>query len=139
MTRVNLKHERNLGGGQRMRSRFEALVSRARRSRIRGRPALEDPLVRDRLAEILGYVRCSETMTLRQLSVQGPDSLPLEMPAADELRRRLEALGISDASHVVVYWGKDWVTPSTRVLLTCRSPRSAVISRRSFGSRTMTS
>jgi len=68
VTRVNLKHERNLGGGQRMRSRFQALVALARKSRIGGRPALEDPLVRDRLAEILGFVRCSETMTLRQLS-----------------------------------------------------------------------
>src|SRR5262245_32309352 len=68
VTRVNLRHERNLGGGQRMRSRFEALVALARRSRIGGHPALEDPIVRDRLAEILGYVRCSETMTLRQLS-----------------------------------------------------------------------
>ena len=63
VTRVNLKHERNLGGGPRMRSRFEALVALARR-----RGALADPRVRDRLAEILGYVRCSEAMTLRQLS-----------------------------------------------------------------------
>jgi alkylation response protein AidB-like acyl-CoA dehydrogenase len=63
VTRVNLKHERNLGGGPRMRSRFEALIALARK-----RGALGDPRVRDRLAEILGYVRCSEAMTLRQLS-----------------------------------------------------------------------
>jgi alkylation response protein AidB-like acyl-CoA dehydrogenase len=68
VTRVNLRHERNLGGGQRMRGRFEALVALARERRRGGRPALEDPVVRDRLAELLGYVRCSETMTLRQLS-----------------------------------------------------------------------
>jgi alkylation response protein AidB-like acyl-CoA dehydrogenase len=68
VTRVNLKHERNLGGGGRMRSRFHALLRLAREARIDGRPAILDPVVRDRLAEILGYVRCSETMTLRQLS-----------------------------------------------------------------------
>ncbi len=68
VTRVNLKHERNLGGGGRMRGRFQALLRLAREARVGGRPALEDPLVRDRLAEIEGYVRCSETMTLRQLS-----------------------------------------------------------------------
>ena len=68
VTRVNLKHERNLGGGGRMRGRFQALLRLARDARVGGRPALEDPLVRDRLAEIEGYVRCSETMTLRQLS-----------------------------------------------------------------------
>ena len=44
--------------------------------------------------------------------------LMLEMPPADELRKRLEALGISDHSRVVVYYGKDWVSPSTRILFT---------------------
>lgn len=44
--------------------------------------------------------------------------LMLEMPPAEDLRHRLEALGISDRSHVVVYYGKDWVSPSTRILFT---------------------
>src|SRR4030081_273495 len=44
--------------------------------------------------------------------------LMLEMPPAEDLRHRLEALGISDKSPVVVYYGKDWVSPSTRVMFT---------------------
>jgi len=44
--------------------------------------------------------------------------LMLEMPPAEDLRHRLEALGISDKSRVVVYYGKDWVSPSTRVMFT---------------------
>src|SRR5437588_6328478 len=44
--------------------------------------------------------------------------LMLEMPAAEDLRNRLEALGISDKSRVVVYYGKDWVSSSTRVMFT---------------------
>src|SRR4051794_9604153 len=44
--------------------------------------------------------------------------LMLEMPPADDLRHRLEALGVSDKSRVVVYYGKDWVSPSTRVIFT---------------------
>ena len=44
--------------------------------------------------------------------------LMLEMPPADDLRKRLEALGISDDSHVVVYYGNDWISPSTRILFT---------------------
>jgi thiosulfate/3-mercaptopyruvate sulfurtransferase len=44
--------------------------------------------------------------------------LMLEMPPAEDLRHRLEALGISDTSRVVVYYGKDWVSPSTRVMFT---------------------
>jgi thiosulfate/3-mercaptopyruvate sulfurtransferase len=42
----------------------------------------------------------------------------LEVPSADTLRARLEALGVTDRSHVVVYYGKDWVSPSTRIIFT---------------------
>jgi thiosulfate/3-mercaptopyruvate sulfurtransferase len=44
--------------------------------------------------------------------------LMLEMPPADDLRHRLEGLGISDDSRVIVYYGKDWVSPTTRVVFT---------------------
>lgn len=44
--------------------------------------------------------------------------LMLEMPPAGDLRQRLENLGISDQSRVVVYYGNDWVSPATRVLFT---------------------
>jgi len=46
------------------------------------------------------------------------DGLMLELPPAEDLRRRLEALGISSGSRVVVYFGEDWVSPATRVVLT---------------------
>jgi thiosulfate/3-mercaptopyruvate sulfurtransferase len=52
------------------------------------------------------------------LSDPGPTGLILEMPAADDLRQRLSKLGISDDSRVVVYYGNDWVSPSTRVIFT---------------------
>jgi thiosulfate/3-mercaptopyruvate sulfurtransferase len=42
----------------------------------------------------------------------------LEMPSPDTLRARLEALGITDRSKVVVYYGKDWVSPATRIVFT---------------------
>src|SRR5258707_6182942 len=44
--------------------------------------------------------------------------LMLEMPPAEDLRHRLEAIGISDTSRVVVYYGKDQVSPATRVIFT---------------------
>ena len=44
--------------------------------------------------------------------------LALELPPADELRSRIEALGISDHSRVVVYFAGNWATPATRVLFT---------------------
>ena len=39
--------------------------------------------------------------------------LALEMLPVDQLRERLEKLGISDDSRVVIYYGNDWVSPST--------------------------
>jgi len=68
VSRVNLKHERNLGGGSLARNRFRRLLDLARRTPLHGRPALEDPLVRDRLAALDCHVRCLETMTLRKVS-----------------------------------------------------------------------
>jgi len=42
-------------------------------------------------------------------------ALVLQLLPPAELRAKLESLGISDDSRVVVYFGKDWVSPSTRV------------------------
>ncbi len=77
VARANLKYERNLGGGPRMRQRFAAVLELARTTRRNGRPASEDPVIRQRLAAIEGQVRCAETMTLRQLSAaaRGEDAL----------------------------------------------------------------
>jgi thiosulfate/3-mercaptopyruvate sulfurtransferase len=46
------------------------------------------------------------------------EGLMLEMPTAESLRERLQKLGISDDSRIVVYYGTDWVSPSTRVIFT---------------------
>jgi len=52
------------------------------------------------------------------VSASGHDGLHLELPPAEELRRHLEALGISNSSRIVVYFGDDWISPATRVVLT---------------------
>src|SRR5438874_2385772 len=44
--------------------------------------------------------------------------LMLEMPTTDDLRAKLEAFGISDDSRVIVYFGKDWISPTTRIVFT---------------------
>lgn len=44
--------------------------------------------------------------------------LALELPPLPELRAKLERFGISDDSRIVVYYGNDWVSPSTRVIFT---------------------
>lgn len=42
--------------------------------------------------------------------------LMLQTLPPDVLRERLQALGISDGSRIVVYYGDDWVSPSTRII-----------------------
>src|SRR5262249_15573859 len=58
--------------------------------------------------------------TVKDLAVSSPDhtGLHLELPPAEDLRGRLEALGISSDSRIVVYFADDWVSPATRVVLT---------------------
>jgi len=69
VSRSTLKHERNLIGDPRfLRNSFDALVELTRRSSRNGRPAIEDAHVRQRLAEIEGYVWSQEYSGLRQLS-----------------------------------------------------------------------
>jgi thiosulfate/3-mercaptopyruvate sulfurtransferase len=46
------------------------------------------------------------------------DGLMLEMPTAEELRKDLEKLGISDDSRIVVYYAGEWVSPATRIVFT---------------------
>ena len=47
--------------------------------------------------------------------------LSLELPDESDLRQRLERLGISDDSKIVVTFGADWVSPSTRVVWTMQA------------------
>jgi len=67
-----------------------------------------------------GHIPGARLVSLSDISISDHSGhgLMLEMPPADDLRHRLEALGISDKSRVVVYYGKDWVSPSTRVIFT---------------------
>jgi thiosulfate/3-mercaptopyruvate sulfurtransferase len=66
------------------------------------------------------HIPGARKVTLGDLHVSehSDQGLILEMPAAEELRKRLEGLGVSDDSRVIVYFGKDWVSPTTRILFT---------------------
>ncbi|MDC8012761.1 sulfurtransferase [Tahibacter soli] len=76
--------------------------------------------VGDRGEYAKGHIRGARLVSLDDVSVSEHtrDGLMLEMPDADALRARLEKLGISDASRIVVYYGNDWVSPATRVVFT---------------------
>jgi thiosulfate/3-mercaptopyruvate sulfurtransferase len=66
------------------------------------------------------HIAGARAVTLQDIHVSDRTlkGLILEMPDPDELRKRLEAVGISDDSRILVYYGKDWVSPATRILFT---------------------
>jgi thiosulfate/3-mercaptopyruvate sulfurtransferase len=68
-----------------------------------------------------GHIPGARFVDLDDISVsdhEKPGALMLQMPTAEALRQKLAALGISDNSRIVVYYGNDWVTPATRVVFT---------------------
>jgi thiosulfate/3-mercaptopyruvate sulfurtransferase len=67
-------------------------------------------------AEHLPGARHIETRALA--ATAQPGALTLQLPAPADLETKLEALGISDTSRIVVYMGKDWISPLTRVVFT---------------------
>ncbi len=52
------------------------------------------------------------------LSTPHGNGLMLEMPSVTDLQQAFEAMGVSDDSRIILYWGEDWVTPTARVYLT---------------------
>lgn len=67
-----------------------------------------------------GHIPGARHVQQRDVSAEQVDgkTLTLEMSGPERLRGQLEALGISDKSRVVLYFGKDWVSPTTRILFT---------------------
>ncbi|MCB9726140.1 MAG: acyl-CoA dehydrogenase family protein [Spirochaetaceae bacterium] len=69
VSRATLVHERNLIGNPfMMREAFSDLLALARSRTRDGRPAIEDPGIRRRLAEIEGYVQTCELSNMRQFT-----------------------------------------------------------------------
>ena len=65
-----------------------------------------------------GHIAGAHLADLDQVSVSDPQGLSTELPSADVLREKLEALGISDRSRVVVYSDSETIPRATRILLT---------------------
>lgn len=67
-----------------------------------------------------GHIEGARFMRMDAISKRDPakDALFLEMPAAEDLRKGLESLGVSDRSKVVVYFENGMIPPATRVVFT---------------------
>lgn len=78
--------------------------------------------VGDKSEYAAAHIPGARLVEMREISVSdragAGNGLTLELPPADVLREKLAALGISDRSRIVVYFGKDWLSPSTRLIFT---------------------
>lgn len=65
-----------------------------------------------------GHIPGAHLVAPKNLQVSTPGGLVMEVPPPDMLRQEMEALGISDDSHIVVYNQGDEFQRATRVLFT---------------------
>jgi thiosulfate/3-mercaptopyruvate sulfurtransferase len=65
-----------------------------------------------------GHIRGARFISLQEISTPSGTFPPMQMPPAAQLKEAFEKLGVSDNSRVVVYTGKDWISPTARVILT---------------------
>lgn len=65
-----------------------------------------------------GHIPGAQFIELQALSTPRGQGLSLELPPVDQLKAAFEKFGVTDKSRIVVYFGKDWVTPTARVFLT---------------------
>jgi thiosulfate/3-mercaptopyruvate sulfurtransferase len=64
------------------------------------------------------HIPGAQFIALADISTPRGEGLALELPSLNQLKTAFEKLGVSDKSRIVVYFSKDWVTPTARVFLT---------------------
>ena len=67
---------------------------------------------------IAAHIPRAQFIQTADISTPRGQGLTLEMPSVDQLKATFEKLGVTDKSRIVIYFGKDWVTPTARVFLT---------------------
>ena len=74
--------------------------------------------VGDKGEYLAGHIPGAQFIVPADISTPRGAGLTLELPSVDQLKAAFEKLGITDKSRIVVYFGKDWVTPTARVFMT---------------------
>ena len=60
----------------------------------------------------------AQFIQLADISTPRGQGLALELPPVEQLKAVFEKLGVTDKSRIIVYFSKDWVTPTARVFMT---------------------
>jgi alkylation response protein AidB-like acyl-CoA dehydrogenase len=93
VSRATLKHERNsIGAAASSNAMFAGVLQLAKTTQRGGKPAIEDPEVRQRLATIEGYVRSHEYSGYRQLTLNARG----ENPGILQLLNKLSSTNIGN-------------------------------------------
>lgn len=74
--------------------------------------------VGDKDEYLAAHIPGAQFISTMDISTPRGQGLTLELPLVDQLKAAFEKLGVTDKSRVVVYFGKDWVTPTARVFMT---------------------
>ena len=64
------------------------------------------------------HIAGAQYLQMSDISAPRDSLFPLELPAPAALDSALEARGVSDDSRIVLYWGSNWISPTTRAYLT---------------------
>src|SRR2546423_6172340 len=64
------------------------------------------------------HIAGAQFIQLADISTPRGTGLILELPPVDQLKASFEKLGLTDESRIVIYFSKDWVTPTSRVYFT---------------------
>ncbi len=64
------------------------------------------------------HIKGAQYIQTSDISTPRGSGLILELPPVDQLKATFEKFGVTDKSRVIVYFSKDWVTPTSRVYFT---------------------
>jgi thiosulfate/3-mercaptopyruvate sulfurtransferase len=64
------------------------------------------------------HIPGAQFLEYESISTPHGQGLMLELPPVEQLVSVFEKLGVSNASHIILYFGTNWVTPTTRVYWT---------------------
>ena len=74
--------------------------------------------VGDRKEYDAAHIPGAQFIQTSDISTPRGQGLNLELPPVEQLKATFEKLGISDNSRIIVYFSKDWITPTARVYFT---------------------
>jgi thiosulfate/3-mercaptopyruvate sulfurtransferase len=81
-------------------------------------PSLVLLQIGDRKDYDTGHIPGAQFLEYQSISTPHGEGLMLELPPVEQLVSVFERLGVSNRSHIILYFGTNWVTPTTRVYWT---------------------